>query len=97
MAGRRPARARAVATTCRSGAPRIFFGSAISFGSSPVKPSGWNSPIFATTLNAIGLAKTSPWAATRDPGGASDSTSPDIFSTCSASSRVPFQPAPLTA
>ena len=39
-----------VATTGRSGADRIFRGSAIIFASSPVYPSGWKAPILGITL-----------------------------------------------
>src|SRR3954471_1859214 len=86
-----------VASTSRSGADRIFFGSAIILSSSPVKPPASNSPICGTTLNAIGRENTSPVGSASRSGWASASTCPPSFSICSASSRVPFWPAPLTA
>jgi hypothetical protein len=86
-----------LATITSSGAPRILPGSAIILVSSLVNPLGSNSPTLATTLNAIGFAKISPFGRDDGSGWFSDSASGESLSTCSISSRVPRHPAPLTA
>ena len=65
--------------------------------SSNVNPvSSSNTSILATTLYAIVLPNTSPTGSAAGSGFARSSSMPWSFSTCSASSRTPFAPAPET-